>query len=68
MLIVEVKGDPYKDKQKEIALKEVETVNSEKIKYQIVSTDKDQVEFNDYKKVSSWIYGKEKAKTKKQHS
>lgn len=68
VLIVEVKGDPYKDKQKEIALKEVETVNSEKIKYQIVSTDKDQVEFNDYKKVSSWIYGKEKAKTKKQHS
>lgn len=68
VLIVEVKGDPYKDKQKEKALKEVENVNSEKIKYQIVSTDKDQVEFNDYKKVNSWVYGKEKAKTTKQHS
>jgi len=68
ILIVEVKGDPYKDEQKEKALKEFEETNKDKIKYHIISTDKEQVNFNDYKKVDSWIYGKEKAKSKKERN
>jgi len=58
ILIVEVKGDPYKDEQKEKALKEVEETNKDKIKYHIVSTDREQIDFEDLKKVDKWIYDK----------
>ena len=57
VLVVEIKGDPFKDKLKEVALREIENSNKDKIKYEIVSTVNDTVDLTDYNKVKKWIYG-----------
>ena len=57
VLIIEIKGDPFKDKLKEVALREIENSNKDKIKYEIVSTVNDTVDLTDYNKVKKWIYG-----------
>ncbi len=57
VLIVEIKGEPYKDNLKEIALREIEKQNKDFIKYEIVSTISDTVDLTDYNKVKKWIYG-----------
>ncbi|MHB8853156.1 MAG: DEAD/DEAH box helicase family protein [Ignavibacteriaceae bacterium] len=56
VLIVEIKGDPFKDKLKEAALREIENLNKDKIKYEIISTVNDTVNLTDYQKVKKWIY------------
>ncbi len=56
VLIVEIKGDPFKDKLKEAALREIENLNKNKIKYEIISTVNDTVNLTDYQKVKKWIY------------
>ena len=57
VLIVEIKGEPYKDNLKEIALREIEKQNKDNIKYEIVSTINDTVDLTDYNKIKKWIYG-----------
>jgi len=56
MLIVEIKGKPFIDKQKEKEMKRVEKLNPEKLKYEILETDKDSLGFNEVEKVRKWIY------------
>jgi len=56
MLIVEIKGEPFKDKQKEKEMRQVENLNPERLKYEILETTKDSLGFNEVEKVKKWIY------------
>lgn len=56
MLIVEIKGEPFKDKQKEKEMREVESLNPDKLKYEILETNKDELGFNELERVKNWIY------------
>jgi len=56
MLIVEIKGEPFKDKQKEKEMREVEKLNPEKLKYEILETSRDSLGFEEMEKVKKWIY------------
>ena len=60
ILIVEIKGDPFKNQLIENAMKEIENINPDKIKYEIVATDKDTLDFTDFNKVKNWVYEEER--------
>lgn len=59
IIIVEVKGEPYKNEQKEKAIKQIADINKERIKYHIVSTQNDKVDYTDFNKVKKSVYGEE---------
>lgn len=56
VLIVEIKGDQFKNQLIENAMKELESINPDKLKYEVVATDKDSLDFADFNKVKNWIY------------
>lgn len=56
MLIVEIKGEPFRDKQKEKEMRRVENLNPERLKYEILETSRDELGFNEVEKVKKWIY------------
>ena len=56
MLIVEIKGEPFKDKQKEKEMRRVEGLNPEKLKYEILETTREELTFGELEKVKKWIY------------
>lgn len=56
VLIVEIKGDPFKNQLIENAMKELENINPDKIKYEVIATEKDSLNFTDFNKVKNWIY------------
>jgi len=56
MLIVEIKGEPFKDKQKEKEMRQVEGLNPEKLKYEILETTREELTFGELEKVKKWIY------------
>jgi len=66
MLIVEVKAEDRREadktKRKEKALREIEGLNREAVKYEIVETERDTVKFADLEKVKKLVYAKENAK------
>ena len=57
MMIVEIKGEPFKDAQKEKEMRKVEKLNPKKLKYEILETTKSSLGFNETEKVKKWIYG-----------
>jgi hypothetical protein len=56
MLIVEIKSEPYRDPAKEKAIKEIEGLNPRRLKYEILTTDKDEIGFENMNKVKEAIY------------
>jgi len=56
MLIVEIKGEPFKDKQKEKEMRQVENLNPERLKYEILETTREELTFGELEKVKKWIY------------
>jgi len=56
MLIVEIKGEPFKDEQKEKEMRQIENLNPERLKYEILETSRDELGFNEIEKVKNWIY------------
>jgi len=56
MLIVEIKAEPYRDEAKEKAIKEIEGLNPDRLKYEILVTDKDEIGFENINKVKEAIY------------
>lgn len=56
MLIVEIKAEPFRDEAKEKAIKEIEGLNPDKLKYEILVTDKDEIGFENINKVREAIY------------
>jgi len=57
ILIVEIKAEPYRDPEKEKAIKEIEGLNPDKLKYEILITDRDEIGFENINKVKEEIYG-----------
>jgi len=56
MLIVEIKSEPYRDEAKEKAIKEIEGLNPDRLKYEILITDKDEIGFENMNKIKEAIY------------
>jgi hypothetical protein len=57
MLIVEIKAEPYREPEKEKAIKEIEGLNPDRLKYEILITDRDEIGFENINKVKEEIYG-----------
>jgi len=60
VLIVEIKAERFREEVKEMALREIESMNKDKIKYKILFTDEDRLKFGEYEKVKKWVYGESK--------
>ena len=58
MLIVEIKGEPFRDKQKEKEMHQIENLNPDRLKYEILEVKDDGLAFNEAEKVKKWIYNK----------
>jgi hypothetical protein len=56
MLIVEIKAEPYRDPEKEKAMKEIEGLNPDKLKYEILLADKDEIGYENISKIKEAIY------------
>lgn len=56
MLIVEIKAETYRDEAKEKAIKEIEGLNPDRLKYEILITDKEEIGFKNMSKVKEAIY------------
>ena len=57
VLIVEIKGDIFRDETKEMAMRELEHLNPDKLKYEILLTKTDEIGFENVNKIKNWIYG-----------
>lgn len=57
ILIVEIKAEPYREPEKEKAIKEIEGLNPDKLKYEILITDRNEIGFENINKVKEEIYG-----------
>ena len=58
ILIVEIKGEVFRDETKEMAIRELENLNPNTLKYEVVLTKEEEIGFENVQKVKSWIYGK----------
>ncbi|GFP30767.1 DEAD/DEAH box helicase family protein [Candidatus Hakubella thermalkaliphila] len=56
MLIVEIKAEIFRDEAKEKAIKEIEGLNPDRLKYEILVTDRDEIGFENINKVKEAIY------------
>lgn len=56
MIIVEIKAERFKDEKKEKAIKEIEGLNPDKLKYEILITDRDEIGFENINKIKEDIY------------
>jgi hypothetical protein len=56
VLIVEVKGEVFRDETKEMGIRELENLNPDQLKYVILLTTTHEVGFENKKKVEQWIY------------
>jgi len=57
ILIVEVKGEVFKDETKDMAMKKMENLNPDKLKYVLLVTKDSEIGFENKQKVMRWIYG-----------
>ncbi len=56
ILIVEIKGEPYRIEEEEKLMEEMENLNPDKLKYKILITYKDEIGFENINKVKEEIY------------
>jgi hypothetical protein len=56
MLIVEIKAEPFREEAKEKAIREIEGLNPERLKYEILLTDKEEIGLENINKVKEAIY------------
>lgn len=56
MLIVEIKAQPFRDEEKEKAMKEIEGLNPDRLKYEILIVTDDKVGYDNIQKVKKEIY------------
>jgi hypothetical protein len=56
MLIVEIKAEPYRIEEEEKLMKGIEGLNPDKVKYEILITDRDEIGFENINKVKEAIY------------
>jgi len=58
ILIVEVKAEQFYEEKKEMAIRELEKIDPDNLKYEILFTDKDDLKFGELDKVKNWVYKK----------
>jgi len=56
MIIVEIKGEPFRSEDVEKAMREVENLNPDKVKYKILETEKESLKFGELEKLKELIY------------
>lgn len=56
VIIVEVKGDPFKDEEAEKVMKEIEELNPDKVRYELLETDRDNLKFGEFEKVKDLVF------------
>ncbi len=56
ILIVEIKAEAFRDKEKEKAMKAIQGLNPDRLKYEILITDKEEIGFENINKVKKLIY------------
>jgi hypothetical protein len=57
VLIVEIKGEIFRDETKEMAIREIENVNPDKLKYEVLIAKEEEIGFDNVEKVKHWVYG-----------
>ena len=57
ILIVEIKAEKFREEQKEMAMREIEILNPQRIKYEILFSEEKEVGFNNLQKIEKWLYG-----------
>ncbi len=56
MIIVEIKAEPFRDEEKEKAIKEIQGLNPDKLKYEILVTDREEIGLENVNKIKESIY------------
>ena len=56
MFIIEIKAEPYRDEAKEKVIREIEGLNPERLKYEILLTAKEEIGLENINKVKEIIY------------
>ena len=56
IIIVEIKGEPFRKEEAEKAMREIEWLNPDKVKYEILETEKDTLKFGEFEKLKELIY------------
>ena len=56
VLIVEIKAEAFRKKEKEIAMKKIENLNPNKIKYEILISNSDTIGHENIQKIKNWVY------------
>jgi len=56
ILIVEIKGEVFRDETKEMAIRKIENLNPDKLKYEVLVTREDEIGIENFKRVRNWIY------------
>jgi len=57
-VIVEIKAEPFRDEAKEKALREIEGINPDRLKYEILIAERDEIGYENIRKVKEDIYNK----------
>lgn len=56
ILIVEIKGEVFRDETKEMAIRKIENLNPDKLKYEVLLTHENEIGIENFKRVRNWIY------------
>lgn len=56
VLIIEVKAERFRDERKEMALRQIEELNPQQIKYEILFTTSEEIGLGNFIKAKEWIY------------
>ncbi|MEO0258498.1 MAG: DEAD/DEAH box helicase family protein [candidate division WOR-3 bacterium] len=56
VIIVEIKGKPFRNEEEEMLIKDLEAINPEKLKYEILLIDKDKLSFEQVNRIRELIY------------
>ena len=54
---MEIKGEPFKVEEVEKAMREIEGLNPERVRYEILETERDSLKFGEFEKIRQLIYG-----------
>ena len=57
IIIVEIKGEPFKIEEVEKVMREIEGLNPDKVKYEILETERDTLKFGEFERIKKLIYG-----------
>ena len=57
IIIVEIKGEPFKIEEVEKVMREIEGLNPDRVKYEILETERDTLKFGEFERIKKLVYG-----------